>query len=127
TGPIASSMSWAYNPNVMQYAFDQTKAADLLDKAGYPKSADGKRLSVVFVNATSFAKTAEVVRENMGRIGVDVQLATLEVNAANDRMFTKNDFDIGIGSYCNGPDPEIGVTRAYVSSNIKVGVPFSNG
>ena len=127
TGPIASSMSWAYNPNVMKYAFDQTKAADLLDTAGYPKGTDGKRLSVVFVNATSFAKTAEVVRENMGRIGVDVQLATLEVNAANDRMFTKNDFDIGIGSYCNGPDPEIGVTRAYVSSNIKVGVPFSNG
>ncbi|MEP7200017.1 MAG: ABC transporter substrate-binding protein [Chloroflexota bacterium] len=127
TGPIASSMSWAYNPNVMKYAFDQNKAGELLDKAGYPKGADGKRLKVVFVHATGFAKTAEVVRENMGRVGVEVELATLEVNAANERMFTKNDFDIGIGSYCNGPDPEIGVTRAYVSSNIKVGVPFSNG
>ncbi len=127
TGPIASTMSWAYNPNVMKYAFDQVKAAELLDKAGLAKGADGKRLKVVFVHATGFAKTAEVVRDNMAQLGVEVELATLEVNAANERMFTKNDFDIGIGSYCNGPDPEIGVTRAYVSSNIKVGVPFSNG
>jgi peptide/nickel transport system substrate-binding protein len=127
TGPIASTMTWAYNPAVMKYPYDPAQAAALLDQAGYPKGSDGKRLKVVFVNATSFAKTAEVVRENMGQVGVDVQLDTLEVNAANDRMFTKNDFDIGIASYCNGPDPEIGVTRAYVSSNIKVGVPFSNG
>ena len=127
TGPIASSMSWAYNPNVMKYDYSPDKAAELLDKAGYPKGADGTRMKVVFVNATSFAKTAEVVRGNMAQVGVQVDLATLEVNAANDRMFTANDFDIGIGSYCNGPDPEIGVTRAYVSSNIKVGVPFSNG
>lgn len=127
TGPIASTMSWAYNPNVMKYPYDPAKAEELLDKAGYPKGADGKRLKVVFVHATGFARTAEVVRENMGRVGVEVELATLEVNAANDRMFTKNDFDLGIGSYCNGPDPEIGVTRAYVSSNIKQGVPFSNG
>ncbi|MBI5033720.1 MAG: ABC transporter substrate-binding protein [Chloroflexi bacterium] len=127
TGPIASTMSWAYNPNVTKYAYDKAMAEKLLDQAGFSKGADGKRLKVVFVHATGFAKTAEVVRENMSQVGVEVQLDTLEVNAANDRMFTKNDFDLGIGSYCNGPDPEIGVTRAYVSSNIKVGVPFSNG
>ncbi len=127
TGPIASTMSWAYNPNVTKYAYDTAKAAELLDKAGYSKGADGKRFKVVFVHASGFAKTGEVVRENMAQAGVDVELATLEVNAANERMFSKNDFDLGIGSYCNGPDPEIGVTRAYVSSNIKVGVPFSNG
>jgi peptide/nickel transport system substrate-binding protein len=41
-------------------------------------------------------------------------------------MFVKKDFDLGIGSYCGGPDPEVGVTRAYVSSNIGP-IPFSNG
>lgn len=126
TGPIASTMSWAYNPNVMQRAYDKAKAEELLDGAGYPKGADGKRLKVVFPHATGFAKRGEVIRENMGQIGVDVELVPLEVNAANERVFVKNDFDLGIGSYCNGPDPEIGVTRAYVSSNIKP-IPFSNG
>jgi peptide/nickel transport system substrate-binding protein len=53
-------------------------------------------------------------------------LKTLEVNAANDQVFVKKDFDLGIGSYCNGPDPEVGVTRAYVSWNIGP-IPFSNG
>ncbi len=35
-------------------------------------------------------------------------------------------FDIGSASYCNGPDPEIGVRRVYVSSNIGP-ILFSNG
>ncbi len=126
TGPISSTMAWAYNPNVLPRAYDTKKAAELLDAAGYKAGADGKRLRVAFVHATGFAKRGEVIRENMGQVGVEVELIPLEVNAANERVFIKNDFDLGIGSYCNGPDPEIGVTRAYVSSNIKP-IPFSNG
>jgi peptide/nickel transport system substrate-binding protein len=120
TGPIASTMAWAYNPNVTKYERSSAKAKELLQKAGVDK------LQVTFVHAPGFQRIAEVVRQNMAEVGVEVQLATLEVNAANERMFIKKDFDLGIGSYCGGPDPEVGVTRAYVSSNIGP-VPFSNG
>ena len=50
----------------------------------------------------------------------------LEVNAANEQNYIKKDFDRGFASYCNGPDPEIGVRRMYVSSNIGP-ILFSNG
>jgi peptide/nickel transport system substrate-binding protein len=120
TGPIASKMAWAYNPNVTRYDHNVAKARELLAKAGV------SNLTVTFVHASSFQRTAEVVRQNMAAVGLDVQLRTLEVNAANDQLFVRKDFDLGIGSYCNGPDPEVGVTRAYVSSNIGP-IPFSNG
>lgn len=120
TGPIASTMGWAYNPNVTRYEHSQAKAKEALAQAGV------SGLKVNFVHATSFQKIAEIVRQSMAEVGVDVQLTTLEVNAANEQVFIKKDFDLGIGSYCGGPDPEVGVTRAYVSTNIGP-VPFSNG
>lgn len=42
-----------------------------------------------------------------------------------DAVFTRRAFDMNIVSYCNMTDPEIGVRRMYVSSNIAP-VPFSN-
>ena len=126
TGPIASTLAWAYHPQVPPYPYDVAAAAALLDRAGYPPGPGGTRLRVVFVHASPFAKTAEVIREHLSRLGVAVDLQTMDVNAANERIFLRQDFDLAIGSYCNGPDPEIGVTRAYVSSNIKP-IPFANG
>jgi peptide/nickel transport system substrate-binding protein len=41
-------------------------------------------------------------------------------------VFVKKSFDLGMASFCNGADPEIGVRRVYVSSNIGP-YPFSNG
>jgi peptide/nickel transport system substrate-binding protein len=67
-----------------------------------------------------------VIRDNLAAVGVDLQLQPLGVNAANEATYVRAEFDIGYGSYCNGPDPEIGVTRAFVSSNIKP-IPFANG
>ncbi len=124
--PISSTVSWAHNPNVTKYALDPAQANSLVDQAGLAKKADGTRFTVEFVHATSFAKTGELMKQHLAAIGVDLKLTPLEVNAANDRVFIKKDFDIGIASYCNGPDPEIGVRRAYVSTNIGP-ILFSNG
>ncbi|MCS7002909.1 MAG: hypothetical protein NZ518_08685, partial [Dehalococcoidia bacterium] len=59
-------------------------------------------------------------------VGINLNLVALEVNAANDQTFIRRDFDIGFASYCNGPDPEIGVRRMYDSAQIGP-VLFSNG
>jgi peptide/nickel transport system substrate-binding protein len=126
TGPIASTVTWAYNPNVPRYERDVARANDLLDQAGWPRKGDGTRFLVTFVHAPAFHRTAEVVRQNLAQVGVEVQLKPLEVNAANEVTFVRKDFELGIGSYCNGPDPDVGVPRAYVSSNI-LPIPFSNG
>ncbi len=124
--PINSSITWATNPNVQQYPLDREKARSLLDRAGLAPGGNGTRFKVTFVHATSFAKYGELMKQHLAPVGIDVDLVAMEVNAANARVFIKRDFDLGFASYCNGPDPEIGVRRMYVSSNIGP-VLFSNG
>ncbi|MCA1574371.1 MAG: ABC transporter substrate-binding protein [Acidobacteria bacterium] len=55
-----------------------------------------------------------------------VDLQHMEFAAAVDAVYIKKDFDLGFASFENGPDPDIGVKRTVVSSNIGP-IPFSNG
>ena len=66
------------------------------------------------------------MRQQLGAVGIRLDLQTLDFNAAVDRVFVKKEFDLGMASFCNGADPDIGVRRVYVSSNIGP-FPFSNG
>lgn len=126
TGPISRQM-WAYSPNVKTYAYDVAQANQLLDQAGFPKGGDGNRFTITFTHATtSYGRLADVMREQLKQVGIKLELEGLDANAAADKVFVKKDFDLGIVSYCNGSDPEIGVRRVYVSSNIGP-ITFSNG
>lgn len=126
TGPISRQMSWAYTAQVRQYPFNVAQANQMFDQAGYAKGPDGTRLTVTFTNAASYAKLGDALRQQLKAVGINLQLETLDVNAANDKVFVKKDFDLGVASYCNGSDPEVGVRRMYVSSNIGP-ILFSNG
>ncbi len=126
TGPISRQMAWAYTDKVRAYPFDQAGANGALDATGLPRGADGNRFTVTFTHAASFAKLGEALRDQLKAVGIKLELETLEVNAANDKVFVKKEFDLGVASYCNGSDPEIGVRRVYVSTNIGP-VLFSNG
>ncbi len=126
TGPISSQMAWAYTSQVHQYPFNVAQANQMLDQGGYTKGTDGMRMTVTFTHAASYAKLGEALREQLKAVGINLQLETLDVNAANDKVFMKKDFDLGVASYCNGSDPEVGVRRMYVSSNIGP-ILFSNG
>ena len=98
----------------------------MLDGAGLPRGADGTRFTITFTHAVSFARLGEALREQLKGAGIRLELQGLDVSAANDKVFVKKDFDLGVASYCNGSDPEIGVRRVYVSSNIGP-ILFSNG
>jgi peptide/nickel transport system substrate-binding protein len=123
---ISADIRWATDPNVQQYPQDAAKANQLLDQAGLPRGADGMRFTSTFVHATSYAKYGELMKQQLADVGININLMPLEVNAANEQNYIKKDFDLGFASYCNGPDPEIGVRRMYVSNNIGP-ILFSNG
>ena len=125
TGPISAQM-WAYTPDVKAYPHDVAAANQLLDKAGFPRGADGSRFAVTFTHASSFDKLGDAMKEQLKQVGITLNQESLDFNAAVDKVFVKKNFDLGIASYCNGTTPEIGVRRAYVSSNIGP-IAFSNG
>ncbi len=126
TGPISRQMTWAYSPDVRSYPYSPASANQLLDQAGYPRGSDSNRFTVTFTFASTSAKIAEVIREQLKQVGINLLLESLDFNAAVQKVFVKKNFDLGIASYCNGYDPEIGVRRLYVSTNIGP-IPFSNG
>jgi peptide/nickel transport system substrate-binding protein len=126
TGPISHLLTWAYTPDVRQYPHDVAASTRLLDDAGLKPGASGERFAFTFTHASTQQRLGQAVREQLKAVGVTMNLETLDFNAAVDRVFVKKNFDLGMASYCNGADPDIGVRRVYVSSNIGA-FPFSNG
>ena len=124
--PISSAIGWAHWPPALEaYAFDPAKAESLLDAAGKPRNGDAARFQVDIVHFPTFNKYAEVMQQDLSAVGIDLVSRPLDRSATVDAIFTQRDFDIGLISYCNGTDPDIGVKRMYVSSNIGP-IPFSN-
>ena len=129
TGPIAPG-SPLYDPTVETYKFDLAKAESLLDTAGYPKKADGTRLSLTIDYLPGVDEQqrniAEYLRSQLKRAGIN-----LEVRAAPDfptwaQRVSNFDFDLTMDTVFNWGDPVIGVNRTYLSSNIRKGVIWSN-
>ena len=119
-------LAWAYTADVRQYPHDVAAAARLLDDAGVFPAANGERFAITFTHAGTQQRLGQALREQLKAVGITVNLQTLDFNAAVDQVFVKKDFDLGIASFCNGADPDIGVRRVYVSTNIGP-YPFSNG
>ncbi len=138
TKPISSRLEVAQAPDLAYPAFDTLAAGRLLDSAGWQAGSggiraargvrgidNGTRLSFGFTHMPSLQPYGDLLRAQLRRVGIDLRLQSLEPAVFADALFKERAFDTGIISYCNGTDPEIGVRRMYVSSNIAP-VPFSN-
>ena len=136
--PISSAIAFAHASDLAIPAYDPVESARLLDAAGWrrrgddvrtangvPGVADGTPFTVGFKGMPGQMAYGDLLRAQLRSVGIDLRLEPLEPAVFGASVFTSRDFDTAIGAYCNGPDPEIGVRRMYVSSSIAP-VPFSN-
>lgn len=136
--PISSRIAFAHAAGLPVPAWDTVRAAQLLDSAGWRRGADGVRVAkgvagvpdgtpfaIGFTVLPSQANYGDLLRAQLRAAGIEVRVEALEQAVFSQTVFTARDFDTAIGAYCNGTDPEIGVRRMLVSSNIAP-VPFSN-
>jgi peptide/nickel transport system substrate-binding protein len=136
--PISSEMAWAHAGGLSLPGFDRAEAERLLDAAGWKKEqgatrvargvagvADGTPLAIDFLHFPAFAKYGELMRQHLGAVGIEVTQRPLEPSVFAPTVFKNRAFDTNVISYCNGPDPEIGVRRMYHSSQIGT-APFTN-
>lgn len=138
TAPISSGIPFAHADNLDMPALDREAAGRLLDEAGWTRQgngirtaqgvagvADGTPLAFNFLHFPTFNQYGELFKAQLAEVGIDLTLQPLDPPVFADTVFTQRNFDTNIISYCNGTDPEIGVRRMYISSNIAP-IPFSN-
>jgi peptide/nickel transport system substrate-binding protein len=100
------AIAWASNPDAKVQPFDVEGANALLDAAGFPLDGDTRfGLQLVHFNASpQYVDTAIVMAQQLAKIGIDVELVSLEIGAWSDRM-QAGDFDLGLIGGFQGPDP----------------------
>ena len=81
-GPLPEN-SWAYEPDITRYGYDPQQAERLLDSAGYPRRAENNGMRVKLTLKTSTDEStrllAAVLQEQWRRVGVDLELQSMEL------------------------------------------------
>ncbi|MDB5587712.1 MAG: Extracellular solute-binding protein family 5 middle family protein 13 [Devosia sp.] len=129
-GPVSPDLAAFFSSDLPVYSFDPAEAEKLLDEAGFPRGADGKRFKL-FIDPTQPSgppkQTAEYFAQALGKVGIEVELRSQDFATFVKRVYADRDFDIAIEGMSNLYDPTVGIQRLYWSKNYKPGVPFSNG
>jgi peptide/nickel transport system substrate-binding protein len=125
---VGSTIGWAFTDR-FDYAFDPAKANALLDEAGARRGADGRRfpLRLFWASGRDYeGRGAEIIRDNLRDVGVDVTVQVFDRTSFTDRVFRQWDFDLAMQLFTTGPDPTISVTPRYHTNAIRR-APFVNG
>ena len=115
SGPFTPD-SWAYDPNVQPTEYNPAAAAALLSAAGWKDTdndgvldRDGKPFKfTMLIPAGSKTSTdqSQIYQDTLRRIGVQMEIATLDSSAFFDRIL-KGNYQTAIMAWTNDPDPDL--------------------
>jgi peptide/nickel transport system substrate-binding protein len=100
---------WAYDPDVPRYDYDPARAEQMLDAAGLRRGPDGVRLRLTLKTSTdaSARLVAEVIAEEWKRVGVALELRSLEYGTFYSDI-TRGSFQLFTSRWVGGNnDPDI--------------------
>lgn len=106
-GFYTPSIAWAYNGDAHVPDFDRDRARELLDEAGWRQGKDGirLRLNLLGIAVSPFPEIAEVLREQLRTVGIEVHPVLLPFDQVVKRVLTQHDFDLAMIAGNQGPDP----------------------
>ena len=119
-GPIPSSIAWAQGADVNfaeQLPYDPEAANKMLDEAGFPKDANGRRFTLRIAMPSPYSsvvQAAGVVASNLSDVGITVEQQALDFTVWTERTFKAHDFDLSMSYFTSFEDPSMGVARMYV-------------
>jgi len=133
TGTLEDSMlhkflPW-YSDKVQKYPYDVARAKQILDENGYKVGPDGFRITpagdkvkidiVYQADVYELLKAAEIIKEQLKVVGIDVMLRGYDTAAAWKTIFIDYDFDTAILRMSSGPEPTTIAIRFYHSAFIE--------
>jgi ABC-type transport system substrate-binding protein len=127
-GFYTPNIAWAYNGEDLAPSYDIERANQLLDEAGLMPDENGVRLKLDFVHFTSaqVADTAAILKEQLKKIGIDLNIVQLEMSAWTPRIRQEQNFDITMTNGFHGPDPHNLYGRIATSGGNRVTGSYSN-
>ncbi len=117
-GAFGDGFKWLLNEQVAyakKYPYDPVRAKALLAKAGVKPDSVTVRLPFDLGRPQMRAQS-QIIQDNLRQIGIEVKLEPLERSVLYDRIYTKRDFDLTLGSFYSAGDPAIGYTRLYITN-----------
>lgn len=129
TSPIYSRNKEYFTTDIYRTVFNPKKAAALLDAAGYPKKADGKRFTLSLLAAGWFPENGKVgayVKQALEDIGIGIDLSVPDRPTSIKRIYTDYDFDLAISNQANPSEPVPSTMQYFTTDGIMKGVPFRN-
>jgi len=123
SGPLGAGFAYAYSEDTdyrTLYPYDPDRARELLAEAG----VSDLELRFVYDSARSaFASTGEIMRDQLGQVGITLRLEPVERAVMVERVYN-GDYDLSMQSFTSSGDPVIGYHRIYLSA--APGTPFVN-
>ncbi|ODU19122.1 MULTISPECIES: ABC transporter substrate-binding protein [unclassified Variovorax] len=130
-GPVHPALRKFYVPDLPVLPHDVKRAEALLDAAGFVRGKAGGnlrlKLAVVPISNEGGQRTAEYLKQSLGRIGIEVTIHSQDFATYVRRVYADRAFDLHVSVMSNTFDPTVGIQRLYWSKNFKKGLPFSNG
>lgn len=121
-GPIIAA-SPLHNPDIPRYAYDIDKANALLDEAGHPRNADGKRMTLGIETLPSRdvpnGNLPEYLRSQLREVGIELEVRSSPDFPTWAGRMAAGDFQMSTDVLFTWGDPVIGVNRTYLSTNIR--------
>ena len=128
-GPIPSSAPYYDEKALVKYPFDPVRARALLDEMGLKAKAGGVRMKLGMMmlpdGGGAWTRFAHYTKQALGEVGLEVELQSTDW-ATFSRRNGNWDFDLCWISYGMFGDPAIGMSRLFMASNIRKGVPSTN-
>lgn len=130
-GPFHHSSPFYDDAALKKYNLDLNKANALLDETGHKRGADGIRFALTLdwlpdVHPDSQGTVAEYLRPQLRKIGIDIKLRRSPDFGSWVKRVSNWEHELSMNAIWNYPDPVIGTHRAYLCSNQKKGVIWSN-
>ena len=108
-GPIAPTI-WGYDPSLKGYEFDIEKAKALMAEAGYP---NGFEVTLTISDSQERVDIAEMVQNQLGKIGITVTVEPLENATYLDRIIAGSCQMFILGWVTNTGDADYGMYEPF--------------